>query len=120
MLGRVWHGSEQRLCVGMAGAVAHLPGRPGFHQPPVVEHHDIARDVPDHGQIVGDEQVTDAEFALETCETRNDLIARRPLARLAAPDEIARAITYLASPAAAYLTGTDLLIDGGMTGLRAR
>ncbi len=36
-----------------------------------------------------------------------------PLARLAKPEEIADAIFYLASPQASYITGTDLLVDGG-------
>ena len=33
-------------------------------------------------------------------------------------DEIAEAIVYLASPAAASTTGTALAVDGGMYGLR--
>ena len=36
-----------------------------------------------------------------------------PMSRLAKPEEIADAIFYLASPQASYVTGTDLLVDGG-------
>ena len=38
-----------------------------------------------------------------------------PLGRWAEPEEIARAIAWLASPQAAYVVGTTLFVDGGMT-----
>jgi NAD(P)-dependent dehydrogenase (short-subunit alcohol dehydrogenase family) len=38
-----------------------------------------------------------------------------PAGRVASPGEIAAAVLYLASPEAAFITGTDLLIDGGAT-----
>jgi NAD(P)-dependent dehydrogenase (short-subunit alcohol dehydrogenase family) len=44
---------------------------------------------------------------------RAALIARQPIGRLGAAEEIAAAIVYLASPAAGYTTGTALQIDGG-------
>jgi len=36
-----------------------------------------------------------------------------PLGRLAVPEDIAAACLFLASPAAAYVTGTNLVLDGG-------
>jgi NAD(P)-dependent dehydrogenase (short-subunit alcohol dehydrogenase family) len=51
---------------------------------------------------------------------RAALNARQPMGRLVTPEEIAAAVVYLASPAAAAVTGTVLAVDGGMQGLRLR
>jgi 2-keto-3-deoxy-L-fuconate dehydrogenase len=51
---------------------------------------------------------------------RAALEARQPMGRLVSADEVAAGIAYLASPAAAAVTGTALEIDGGMAGLRLR
>ncbi|MDX3696535.1 SDR family oxidoreductase [Streptomyces europaeiscabiei] len=51
---------------------------------------------------------------------RAALNARQPMGRLVTADEVAAAIVYLASPAAASVTGTSLAVDGGMQGLRLR
>lgn len=37
------------------------------------------------------------------------------LKRMAAPQEIARAVLYLASDAASFVTGTAMLVDGGVS-----
>jgi NAD(P)-dependent dehydrogenase (short-subunit alcohol dehydrogenase family) len=39
--------------------------------------------------------------------------ADRPLARLGTPEDIARAVVYLASDAASWVTGSILVVDGG-------
>ena len=51
---------------------------------------------------------------------RAALEARQPLGRLVSAEEVAAGIAYLASPAAASVTGTALEIDGGMAALRLR
>jgi 3(or 17)beta-hydroxysteroid dehydrogenase len=43
------------------------------------------------------------------------LASATPLKRFAAPEEVAEAIVFLASSAASYVTGTELLVDGGFT-----
>ena len=42
-------------------------------------------------------------------------LARIPLGRFAEPEEIAYAVAFLASPAAAYVSGINLPVDGGRT-----
>jgi NAD(P)-dependent dehydrogenase (short-subunit alcohol dehydrogenase family) len=43
------------------------------------------------------------------------LIADTPLKRMAQPREVAFAALYLASDEAAFVTGAELIIDGGYT-----
>jgi NAD(P)-dependent dehydrogenase (short-subunit alcohol dehydrogenase family) len=47
------------------------------------------------------------------------MVAGVALGRIADPKEIASAIAFLASPDAAYITGTTLFVDGGLTARRA-
>jgi len=47
--------------------------------------------------------------------SRDALAARQPLGRLGTPDEVADAIVYLASEQAAFTTGSNVVVDGGMT-----
>ncbi|AMK23007.1 MULTISPECIES: acetoacetyl-CoA reductase [Sphingomonadaceae] len=46
-------------------------------------------------------------------EVRDGIIASIPVGRLGEPDEIAQAVSYLASPKAAFCTGSVLTINGG-------
>lgn len=47
-------------------------------------------------------------------KTREELVRRIPLNRLGKVEDIAEAALFLASPAAAYITGQVLTVDGGM------
>jgi NAD(P)-dependent dehydrogenase (short-subunit alcohol dehydrogenase family) len=44
-------------------------------------------------------------------KTMSDLV---PLGRFATPDEIAKAVVFLASDDSSYVTGTELFVDGGV------
>src|SRR6266545_1750649 len=50
-------------------------------------------------------------------EARKVMGPKHLLGRLGLPEEIARAALYLASDASAFMTGSDLLIDGGYTAI---
>ncbi len=45
---------------------------------------------------------------------KSALLAQIPLGRLGTADEVAQAVLFLASPAAGYITGTELDVNGGM------
>ena len=47
-------------------------------------------------------------------EEKARLVAKIPMGRLATPEDIARAVRLLASDDGAYITGTSLVIDGGL------
>lgn len=53
----------------------------------------------------------EAELASETGS--REIVAMSALGRTARPEEIAAVIAFVCSPAASFLTGTDLLVDGG-------
>ena len=48
-------------------------------------------------------------------ETRKHLDAMHPIGRIGQPEEIASAVLYLSSPGASFITGQDILVDGGFT-----
>jgi 3-oxoacyl-[acyl-carrier protein] reductase len=62
---------------------------------------------------------TDRVLNLDATQGNPDLVRRQkestiPLGRYGDPDEFARVATYLLSPAASYITGTLVPVDGGM------
>ena len=54
-------------------------------------------------------------FVLDDSEARHQVEAEIPLGRFGQPDEIAGAVVWAASAQAGYVTGTTLVVDGGMS-----
>jgi NAD(P)-dependent dehydrogenase (short-subunit alcohol dehydrogenase family) len=50
---------------------------------------------------------------LEVDENRGYVLDKTPLRRVGEPRDVAGVVRFLASPAAAYVTGQNLLVDGG-------
>jgi 3(or 17)beta-hydroxysteroid dehydrogenase len=46
---------------------------------------------------------------------RGQLVERHPLGRLGTPEDVANGVVYLASDESAFVTGSELVIDGGYT-----
>src|SRR5258706_10013955 len=57
--------------------------------------------------------VIDTEMAAETPGAKQ-AAASSPLGRVGRPDEIADTVSWLVSPAASYVTGTDITVSGGV------
>jgi 3-oxoacyl-[acyl-carrier protein] reductase len=56
-----------------------------------------------------------AKTGADTDEIRKEMLEEIPLGRFADPSEVANAVAFLASPAAAYISGINLPVDGGRT-----
>ncbi|MGH3277076.1 MAG: SDR family NAD(P)-dependent oxidoreductase, partial [Streptosporangiaceae bacterium] len=51
----------------------------------------------------------------ESPDRRASMEARTPLRRLGTPEDVASAVTFLLSSGASFITGIDLVVDGGWT-----
>ena len=47
-------------------------------------------------------------------QTKDWILSKVPMKRFGQPEDIAAAVLYLTSPESAFVTGADLIIDGGM------
>ena len=43
------------------------------------------------------------------------MLAKIPMGRMGEPEEIARVVAFVASPAASFVTGANIVADGGFT-----
>lgn len=75
---------------------------------------DLAPKVRVNGIAVGSVATSALESVLDDPQIRDEMVRRTPLARLGQPEDVARCALYLASPAASYVTGKLVEVDGGL------
>jgi 7-alpha-hydroxysteroid dehydrogenase len=75
---------------------------------------DLAPKVRVNAIAVGSTATSALETVLENDELHDEMVRRTPLQRLGQPEDIALAALYLSSPAASWITGKILEVDGGL------
>lgn len=113
-------GSELAL-TGQAGYVAYSATKGGV----LAMTRALAAELAPHGVRVNvvcpgtiDTPLLAAEFALASDpeQERRDTVQGIALRRIGQPHELAPAVVFLLSDAASYMTGSELVVDGGRTG----
>jgi glucose 1-dehydrogenase len=110
--GRVINISSQHGMVGSPGHVAYSTSKGGV----VNLTRQLAVDYGRHGILVN--AVAPGKIMTGSPEQANPGLtayaqSRTPFSRLGRPDDVAGAVTFLASDDALYISGTNLLVDGG-------
>ncbi|WP_243716069.1 SDR family oxidoreductase [Actinomadura darangshiensis] len=94
------------LAYGSAkAALAHYTRLAAFDLAPRVRVNAIA---------VGSIATSALDIVMTSDDLRTEMESKTPLGRVGDPEDIAAAVLYLASPAAAYVTGAILRVDGGI------
>jgi 2-deoxy-D-gluconate 3-dehydrogenase len=100
--------------VGLAHYDASKHGVWGFTK-------NLARELAPHGiwvnAVAPGGVLTPGAMHMQTAaapQLADELAARLPMGRMGDPDDIARAVLFLGSDLASYITGTQLVVDGGM------
>ena len=51
----------------------------------------------------------------KSAQALENFVARQPLGRLGTSDEVAKAIVFAAAQGIGFMTGANIVVDGGMT-----
>jgi 3alpha(or 20beta)-hydroxysteroid dehydrogenase len=68
-----------------------------------------------HPGLIDTPMMTEAFAGMDSDTIRTSLEATVPFGRFASADDVARLVLYLASDDSAYSTGSEFVVDGGMT-----
>jgi len=112
--GRIVNVSSVVARTGATGASVHYPaakaGMFGFTKA-------LANQVAAHGitvNVVVPGIIDSVRIRWRTAEQLKEHAAKIPLGRLGRPEDVAAAVLFMASPAAAYITGASLDVNGGL------
>jgi glucose 1-dehydrogenase len=112
--GRIVNITSQHGMVGAPGHFAYAVGKGGLVQMTrqiAIEH---ARDgIICNAVAPGKIQTGSPDDAGESDEMHEYTLARTPFPRLGRPEDVASAVAFLASDDATYISGTNLMVDGG-------
>jgi len=101
---------------GIGAAIAHVLEAQGADVVAAdISGTDVHLDVRDEATVAAVARDVVRRLVEESGESLDELTARQPLGRLGTPDEIGEAVASLASDAASFVTGSVLVIDGGLT-----
>ncbi|MFI0347482.1 MAG: 3-oxoacyl-[acyl-carrier-protein] reductase [Chthoniobacterales bacterium] len=112
--GRIINISSVSGLMGLAGQTNYSASKAGL----IGFSKSLAREVASRGitvNVIAPGFIETDMTALLNDEIKKGAVAQIPLARFGQPDDIASAVTFLATPAASYITGQVLAIDGGMS-----
>ena len=74
-----------------------------------------------HPGIINTKMMTDAAEQMAGASGANDVMERfksfHPMGRMGRDIDIANAVAFLASDKAAFMTGSEVVVDGGMTAM---
>jgi NAD(P)-dependent dehydrogenase (short-subunit alcohol dehydrogenase family) len=101
---------------GMAAYAASKAGLVGLTQVLAAEYG--AWGVRVNALLPGGTDTPMGRLVADTPEKQDFVAGLHALKRIASPDEIARSALYLASEAASFMTGTAMLVDGGVSVFR--
>lgn len=111
--GRIIFVSSVVALMGSAGQVNYAASKAGL----VGAARSLAREIGSRGVTINviAPGFIDTDMTAELSEDRkNQIVSNIPLARYGSASEVADAVAFLASPDAAYITGSVIPVDGGL------
>lgn len=77
-------------------------------------HRVSQKSLPETTQVAGElTRLPVVDFGIRNGTYDEDIVSRIPMERWGLPDDIADAVVFLAGPRSSFITGQDIVVDGG-------